>query len=68
MTRAHDRLRRLVHDVLVDAAAAGSVRTDVPFDELTGYCLHALSAAGDLPDEAAVDRLVALTLTGLRPG
>jgi len=34
--------------------------------ELAAYCLHAL-AAGTLPSEAAVERLVAVTLAGLRP-
>jgi AcrR family transcriptional regulator len=66
VARAHDQLRRLVHDVLGDAVACGHVRDDVPTEELVGYCLHALSAARDLPSEAAVERLVALTLTGLR--
>jgi hypothetical protein len=34
---------------------------------LAGYCLHALTAANGLPSKAAVDRLVAVTLAGLRP-
>lgn len=67
VAQAHDQLRRLLHDVLADAATAGHVRSDVPIDELAGYCLHALSAARDLPSEDAVERLVALTLAGLRP-
>ena len=67
VARAHEQLRRLVHDVLADAVASGHVRDDVPVEELAGYCLHALSAARDLPAEAAVERLVALTLAGLRP-
>ena len=32
-----------------------------------GYCLHALTAAGALPSEAAVRRLLAVTMSGLRP-
>jgi len=36
-------------------------------DELAGYCLHALTAAGNLPSEAAVRRLLAVTMAGLRP-
>ena len=35
--------------------------------ELAGYCLHALTAAGSLPSEAAVRRLLAVTMSGLRP-
>ena len=67
VARAHDHLRRLVHDVLADAVASGHVRDDVEVEELVGYCLHALSAARDLPSRAAVQRLVAVTLSGLRP-
>ena len=65
VAQAHDRLRRLVHDVLADAVASGHVRDDVPVEELVGYCVHALSAARDLSSGAAVQRLVAVTLTGL---
>jgi hypothetical protein len=53
--------------VLIEAADSGDIRDDIAPDELAGYCLHALSAAGDLPGKAAVRRLVALTLAGLRP-
>jgi AcrR family transcriptional regulator len=67
VARAHDHLRRLMHDVLADAVASGQVRDDVGVDELVGYCLHALSAARDLHSEVAVQRLVAVTLSGLRP-
>jgi len=35
--------------------------------QLASYCLHALTAAGNLPSEAAVRRVVAVTLAGLRP-
>lgn len=61
------RLRKLVRDLLTDAAAAGEVRDDVAPDELAAYCLHAIAAAGKLPSKAAVRRLVAVTLSGLRP-
>jgi AcrR family transcriptional regulator len=67
VARAHDQLRRLIRDVLADAVASGHVRDDVAVDELVGYCLHALSAARELSSQAAVQRLVAVTLTGLRP-
>lgn len=61
------QLHDLVRDVLAAAAEAGHARADVDPGELATYCLHALAAAGDLPSHAAVDRLVALTLAGLRP-
>lgn len=37
-------------------------------DELVIYCLYALTAASTLPSKAAVHRLVAITLAGLRTG
>jgi AcrR family transcriptional regulator len=61
------QLHALVRDVLAEAADAGHARGDVEPGELATYCLHALAAAGDLPSRPAVDRLVALTLAGLRP-
>jgi len=67
VARAHQQLTDLITGLLADGAGAGQVRADVPPGELAGYCLHALSAAGDLPAPAAVRRLVAVTLAGLRP-
>jgi hypothetical protein len=61
------RLHELVRGLLTEAAEAGDVRSDVTPDELASYCLHALAAAGSLPTEAAVGRLVAVTLAGTRP-
>lgn len=43
----------------------GSVRRDVPPNELAAYCLHAVRAAAELTSEAAVRRLVDVTLAGL---
>ena len=60
------RLHDLITGLLTEAAEAGDVRGDVTPDELASYCLHALAAAGSLPSEAAVRRLVAVTLAGLR--
>ncbi|MFD7446693.1 TetR/AcrR family transcriptional regulator [Streptomyces sp. NPDC059909] len=64
---AHQQLTRLVRDLLAEGAEAGDLRDDVTPDELAAYCLHALGAAGGLPSRAAVRRLVAVTLAGLRP-
>jgi hypothetical protein len=63
---AQRRLHDLVRGLLTDAAQAGDVRGDVTPEGLASYCLHALAAAGSLPSEAAVRRLVAVTLSGLR--
>lgn len=67
VAQAHDRLRRLIHDVLADGVGSGHVRDDVAVEELVDYCLHALSAARSLASPAAARRLVAVTLAGLRP-
>jgi AcrR family transcriptional regulator len=69
VTAAQRQLGDLFQDLLTGAAAAGSVRTDIASAELAKYCLHALSAAGELTSEDAIGRLVTLTLAGLRsPG
>ena len=68
VAQAQQQLHGLIRDLLVDAAASGQARDDVAPEELAGYCLHALAAARGLPSKAAVRRLVAVTLDGLRPG
>lgn len=65
--RARRQLLGFLAEQLAEAAADGSVRDDVEPGELADYCLHALGAAAGLPSTAAVDRLVAVTLDGLRP-
>lgn len=64
---AQQQLRGFVRDLLAEGAAAGDIRDDISPDELASYCLHALTAASSLPSKAAVRRLVAVTLAGLRP-
>jgi AcrR family transcriptional regulator len=64
---AREHLGAFVRELLTDAAATGDVRSDIAPDELATYCLHALSGATSLPSKAAVRRLVAVTLAGLRP-
>jgi AcrR family transcriptional regulator len=64
---AQQQLNDFVRDLLAEATHAGHVRDDVPPDELASYCLHALGAAASLPSKPAVRRLVAVTVTGLRP-
>jgi AcrR family transcriptional regulator len=66
VARAEHELRDMIRDLLVEATAAGNVRTDVAPDELASYCLHALAAARATPSKAAVRRLVEVTLAGLR--
>ena len=64
---AQQRLRDFLHDLIAEAARDGDLRDDVATDELAAYCLHALTAAGTLSSQGAVDRLVAVTLAGLHP-
>jgi AcrR family transcriptional regulator len=64
---AQQHLHDMIRELLADAAAAGEVRIDVGPDELANFCVHALSGAGSLRSKAAIQRLVDVTLAGLRP-
>ena len=63
--RAHRQLHKMITHLVAEAAEAGEVRDDVPPDELASYCINALGG-GPHPN-AAVQRLVQVTLSGLRP-
>jgi AcrR family transcriptional regulator len=65
--RAQQHLMDIIRDLLAEDADAGHIRDDIAPEELAGYCLSALAAASGLPSEAAVRRLVAVILAGLRP-
>ncbi|MDQ4049179.1 MAG: TetR/AcrR family transcriptional regulator [Actinomycetota bacterium] len=67
VARAEQHLRDFIRDLLAEGAKAGGLRDDVAPEELASYCLHALAAASTLPSQAAVRRLVTVTLAGLRP-
>src|SRR6266540_6337093 len=67
VARAQQHLRDFLRDLLAEAAEAGDVRDDVAPGELATYCLHALEAANGVRSEAAVRRLVTVTLAGLAP-
>jgi AcrR family transcriptional regulator len=64
---AHHRLQALVAGLVAEGAAGGHVRGDVPADELAAWCLGALTAAAQSSSDAAVRRLVSVTVDGLRP-
>jgi AcrR family transcriptional regulator len=66
IARAEQHLCEFLQDLLAENAKTGNVRDDVAPGELASYCLHALNAASSLPSKAAVRRLVAVTLAGLR--
>ncbi|MET3172787.1 UNVERIFIED_ORG: isopentenyl phosphate kinase [Arthrobacter sp. UYCu721] len=55
-----------LQEILNGASVAGAIRTDMNPQELARFCLHALSAAVEAPSPAAVNRLVQLTMDGLR--
>jgi AcrR family transcriptional regulator len=65
VARAEQHLSDLIRDLLIEGAETGDVRDDVPPGELASYCLHALTAASNLPSKAAARRLVTVTLAGL---
>ncbi len=67
VAQAQQHLTDIIRDLLTEAAETGDVRGDIAPDELARYCLHALAAASSLSSEAAVRRLVGVTLAGLRP-
>jgi AcrR family transcriptional regulator len=67
VTGAQAQVQDMIRDLVADAAQAGEVRDDVEPGELATFCVHALTAAGNLSSEDAVRRLVAVTLAGLRP-
>lgn len=62
---AQRQIHCFIRDVLTDAIKAGCVHADAKADELANYCLFALTAASTLSSEAALRRLVSVTLAGL---
>jgi AcrR family transcriptional regulator len=66
LAHAQRQLHDLVRHLLAEGARTGDLRDDIAPGELASYCLHALTAASTLPSEAAVCRLVTVTLAGLR--
>lgn len=67
MARAEEQLHDMIREVISEAATNGEFRDDVAPSVLATYSLHALTAASGLPSKTAVRRLVAVTITGLRP-
>ena len=65
--RAERQLREMIEGLIADGAESGALRKDVAPDELASYCLHALTAARNMPSKAAVRRLVSVTLAAMRP-
>jgi AcrR family transcriptional regulator len=67
LAHAQQELSGFIRDLVAQGAAAGTLRSDIPPEELATYCLHALAAASTAASQAAVQRLVTVTMSGLRP-
>jgi AcrR family transcriptional regulator len=67
VSHAQTHLTTFLAELLAEGARSGALRDDVAPRELAAYCLHALGAAGGCTSQAAVRRLVDVTLAGLRP-
>lgn len=67
VAQAQQQLHNMFRDLLTEVTSSGGLRDDVPVEELASYCIHALTAAGSLPSEDAIPRLVAVTLDALGP-
>jgi AcrR family transcriptional regulator len=67
MEHAEAALTEFIEELLQAGADAGEIRDDVAPSELATFCVHALSAAAELPSKAAVRRLVALTRAAIAP-
>jgi AcrR family transcriptional regulator len=62
---AQDHLRRMIAHLVKEGADAGVFRRDASPDELAAYCLAATTAASGLTSQAAIARLVEVTMNGL---
>jgi AcrR family transcriptional regulator len=63
---ARQQLLNMLQEVIADGARSGELRDDMTPPELAAYSLHALAAAGDATSAAAINRLVAVIIDGLR--
>ena len=67
VTEAEQQLREMISDLVREGAAAGDLRDrGIAPDELAAFCLHAVTAAGDMTSRAAVSRLVTVILAGMQ--
>lgn len=64
--QAREHLHAMIAGLIAAGVAQGDLRDDVPADELSTYCLSAVGAAAVLRSQAAVRRLVDVTMAGLR--
>lgn len=67
VSHAQHALHHLVAGLIAQAVNEGAAREDVAPEELANYCLHALNAASTARSKPAANRIVTVTLGGLRP-
>lgn len=66
VTQARNHLAAFLAATIADGVATSAIRDDVSPQELALFCLSAVGGAADLPSQAAVTRLVQLTLSAIR--
>jgi AcrR family transcriptional regulator len=66
LARNEHKLTDMIRELITEAASQREIRTDLPADELTTYCLHALNAASGQRSDAAAKRLVSVIFAGLK--
>jgi hypothetical protein len=66
--RAQQHLTATLQRLISEGVSDGSLRDDVPVEELVAFCTYATEAATGLPSPDAVHRLVRVTIAGLAPG
>lgn len=59
------QLRELLKELIDEGVVEGDLRDDVPSDELALYCLNVAVSARHASSQAAVDRLITVTMAGL---
>lgn len=64
---AQQQVINLIQGLIEEAVISRHVRDDILPGELAAYCAHTLAAAGSLPSQAAVRRLLTLVRSALRP-
>jgi hypothetical protein len=62
---ADDHLLTMLQELTAEAVDAGALRADIPVTELADFALHVMTSATTSHSQAAVRRLVDLTITGM---
>lgn len=67
VTQAEQALRAMMDELVTAAMTDGTLRDDMPVEELTSFCLQTAAGAQFVPSQVAVHRLVELTMAALLP-